>query len=359
MDLFDIKNPPLSQAHPDFRQLACPSVSWEKTWKNIGVKKEASLILGVWWSCFCLMLLHVSLLAYLRPSCLPAFLPHCFTGFLACSVRRYFLWYLRCPDSFRFGRRKVRSKLYQNQVTILATMNEPLHCQTLQFLTLKYNTQPLPSFFPSIWGTDWIASSLNGSFCKAFPFLLDFGAIAGSTDCNPSTPSNEFHPGRACNDLLPGQCAKKNLSCMHHQLATPWNLCFIVYIIWEPVVSIVSNINIEVKWLYTWYIVTILLYYHYIISLHLHLKENAQNFKRFFQKKKKMTKTWAKRDLHVSTCNPHPTSKWSKLSNMSPPSSRNLHPKIALGRPEGQFPGSLGWRSNSLGQNLQPQQKGL
>lgn len=43
---------------------------------------------------------------------------------------------------------------------------------------------------------------------------------------------------------------------------------------------------------------------------------------------------------------------------MSPPSSRNLHPKIALGRPEGQFPGSLGWRSNSLGQNLQPQQRG-
>lgn len=229
MDLFDIKNPPLSQAHPDFRQLACPSVSWEKH----GQRKEASLILGVWWRCFCLMLLHVSLLAYLRPSCLPAFLPHWFTGFLACSVRRYSLWYLRCPDSFRFGRRKVRSKLYQNQVTILATMNEPLHCQTLQFLTMKYNTQPLPSFFPSIWGTDWIASSLNGSFCKAFPFLLDFGAIAGSTDCNPSTPSNEFHPGRACNDLLPGQCAKKNLSCMHHQLATPWNLCFIVKMTWK------------------------------------------------------------------------------------------------------------------------------
>lgn len=283
------------------------------------------------------MLLHVSLLAYLRPSCLPAFLPHCFTGFLACSVRRYFLWYLRCPDSFRFGRRKVRSKLYQNQVTILATMNEPLHCQTLQFLTLKYNTQPLPSFFPSIWGIDWIASSLNGSFCKAFPFLLDFGAIAGSTDCNPSTPSNEFHPGRACNDLLPGQCAKKNLSCMHHQLATPWNLCFIVYIIWKPVVSIVSNINIEVKWLYMWYIVTILLYYHYISTSS--FKKNAQNFKRLFFKKRR----WLKLEPNVTYMYQHviftATSKWSKLSNMS----------NALGRPGGQFPGSLGWRSNSLG----------
>jgi hypothetical protein len=25
-----------------------------------------------------------------------------------------------------------------------------------------------------------MASSLNGSFCRAFPFLLDFGAMAGS-----------------------------------------------------------------------------------------------------------------------------------------------------------------------------------
>lgn len=205
-------------------------------------------------------------------------------------------------------------------------MNEPLHCQTLQFLTLKYNTQPLPAFFPSIWGIDWIASSLNGSFCKAFPFLLDFGAIAGSTDCNPSTPSNEFHPGRACNDLLPGQCAKKNLSCMHHQLATPWNLCFIVDMTWKPVVSI-SNINIEVKWLYTWYIVTILLYYHYttIISLHLHLKKMLRTLKDYFSKKKKR---WLKLEPNVTYMyqhvifTQHPSD--PSCEKMSPFSSRNL-----------------------------------
>ena len=62
-----------------------------------------------------------------------------------------------------------------------------------------------------------------------------------------------------------------------------------------------------------------------------------------------MTKTWAKRDLHVSTCNLHPTCKWSKLW-------KNVTTKLeksSLGRPEGQFPGSLGWRSNSLGPKSQ------
>lgn len=145
------------------------------------------------------------------PAYLCAFLPSCLIGLVVS-------WFaLTCDvltpcvlEDVRWGQNYARTKSLEAEKNwILATMNEPLHCQTLQFLTMKYNTQPLPSFFPSIWGTDWIASSLNGSFCKAFPFLLDFGAIAGSTDCNPSTPSNEFHPGRACNDLLPGQCAKK------------------------------------------------------------------------------------------------------------------------------------------------------
>lgn len=49
--------------------------------KNIGEKNEASWILGVWWSCFCLMLLHVSLL-----SCLPASLVYWLLGLLCASL---------------------------------------------------------------------------------------------------------------------------------------------------------------------------------------------------------------------------------------------------------------------------------
>ena len=213
------------------------------------------------------MLLHVSLLAYLRPSCLPASLVYWFLGLLCGS-----LFSLVPAMSWLLSFWKT-----QGEAKIIP---EPSHDScNYEWTTALPNTSvshieiqhpTIAIVFPKHL-RNWLDSIII-----EWKLLQGLSLSAGLRSHCRVYRLQSIHtkqwisPRQGVQWSLTGPVCQKNLSCMHHQLATPWNLCFIVYMTWKPVVSIVSNINIEVKWLYTWYIVTILLYYHYIISLHLH-----------------------------------------------------------------------------------------